>query len=100
MLPEVFLVKLLRRQIIRLSIRGSFSAATGVLSLELNATLANTSDWAKTYELAPYSTVEGFECMGMTLANYPVAGALYSTWKANVMEEGVVTEKPEEYVDR
>ena len=78
---------------------GSFSAATGVLSLELNATLANTSDWAKTYELAPYSTVEGFECMGMTLANYPVAGALYSTWKANVMEEGVVTEKPEEYVD-
>ena len=78
---------------------GSFSAATGVLSLELNATLANTSDWAKTYELASYSTVEGFECMGMTLANYPVAGALYSTWKVNVMEEGVVTEKPEEYVD-
>ena len=29
---------------------GSFSAATGVLSLELNATLANTSDWAKTYD--------------------------------------------------
>lgn len=78
---------------------GSVSAATGVLSLEVNATLANTADWAKTYELAPYSTVEGFDCLGMTLANYPIGGALYSTWKASVKEDGQVTEKPEEYVD-
>lgn len=78
---------------------GSLSAATGVLSLEVNATLANVSEWAKTYELAPYSAVDAFETMGMALVNYPTAGALYSTWKANVMKDGAVTEDPEEYVD-
>lgn len=78
---------------------GSVSVATGVLSLDVNATLANTADWAKTYELASYSTVESFECLGMSLANYPVGGALYSTWKSFVMKDGGVTEEPEEYVD-
>lgn len=51
---------------------GSVTVATGILSLNLDVTMAHASEWAGTYALSEYTTDE---------KNFPVTGSLYSLWE-------------------